>query len=108
MSHGQSLIWSDPKSGTGLQGVTELIECERTKDPWLKSVQDEFRIGKLSADSHAFLHGAPTLAPGMTIAGKSTCRHPCSGHDGTEQGAFVEGAKRRVGHGDFRQGMYKL
>ena len=76
ISHGQSLVWSDCKSGTGLQGVTELTVCERTKDVWLKSVQDEFRIGKLSADTHAFLHGEPTLVPGKTISGKSTCKSP--------------------------------
>ena len=76
ISHGQSLVWSDRKSGTGLQGVTELTTCERTKDLRLKSVQDEFRVGKLSADAHAFLHGAPTLVPGHTIFGVSKCRNP--------------------------------
>ena len=40
---------------------------------WLKSVQDEFRIGALSTDSHAFLHGMPTLVPGNTIEGKCKC-----------------------------------
>ena len=74
ISHGQSLVWSELKEGTGVQGVTELTECERTKDVWLKSVQDEFRVGRLTADTHAFLHGEPTLVPGSTINGKSTCK----------------------------------
>ena len=74
ISHGQSLIWSDRDSGTGMQGVTELVECERTKDAWLKSVQDEFRFGKLSTDTHALLHGKPSLVPGSTIHGKTGCK----------------------------------
>ena len=38
IAHGQSLLWSGPK--TGIQGVTELEICERTNDAWLQSVQD--------------------------------------------------------------------
>ena len=53
-----------------------MTECERTKDVWLKSVQDEFRIGKLSADTHAFLHGKPTLVLGSSIDGKGKCGNP--------------------------------
>ena len=52
VAHGQSLVWSGPK--TGIQGVTELETCERTKDVWLTKVQNEFREGKLSEESHAF------------------------------------------------------
>ena len=55
--------------------MTELTDCERTQDVWLKSVQDEFRIGKLSIDTHAFLHGEPTLVPGKTVNGKATCKN---------------------------------
>ena len=33
IAHGQSLLWSDDAE-TGIQGVTELKECERTKDIW--------------------------------------------------------------------------
>ena len=39
-AHGQSLVWSEPK--TGIQGVTELEMCERTKGAWLRSVQNIF------------------------------------------------------------------
>ena len=58
IAHGQTLMWSGPD--TGVQGVTELAFCERTDDVWLQSVQEEFRYGKLTTDTHAFLHGKPT------------------------------------------------
>ena len=51
--HGQSLLWGGASCGT--QGVTELEECERCDDAWLKEVQEEFRRGELSEHSHAFL-----------------------------------------------------
>ena len=38
IAHGQSLLRSDDIE-TGVQGVTELVECERTTDLWLRSVQ---------------------------------------------------------------------
>ena len=56
-------MWSGPK--TGVQGVTELAQCERTQDVWLQRIQDEFRVGKLSEDTHAFLHGRPIIQPGI-------------------------------------------
>ena len=73
IAHGQSLMWSGPE--TGVQGVTELEHCERTDDVWLQSVQEEFREGKLSTDTHAFLHGMPTLLPGSSLNGKATCNN---------------------------------
>ena len=72
ISHGQSLLGGGPE--TGVQGVTELTLCERTSDEWLRSVQNEFRIGKLSSDSYAFLHGLPTLFPGSAIGKTAKCR----------------------------------
>ena len=39
--HGQSLLWGGAECG--IQGVTELEECERCDDAWLKEVQEEFR-----------------------------------------------------------------
>ena len=56
-----------------MQGVTELESCERTSDVWLQSVQEEFRHGKLTEDTHAFLHGKPTLLLGSAINGVATC-----------------------------------
>ena len=55
IAHGQSLLWSGGKDG--IQGVTELVECERCDDAWLREVQEEFRNGSLSVNNHAFLHG---------------------------------------------------
>ena len=71
IAHGQSLMWSGPD--TGVQGVTELSFCERTDDVWLQSVQEEFRYGELTTDTHAFLHGKPTLLPGSFLKGDTTC-----------------------------------
>ena len=78
---GQSLMWSGPV--TGVQGVTELSVCERTDDLWLQSVQEEFRYGTLTADTHAFLHGKPTLLPGSTLKNETTCTN-----DWCQQRAF--------------------
>ena len=72
IAHGQSLLWSDDVE-TGVQGVTELVECERTKDLWLRSVQDEFRRGELTVETHAFLHGKPTMQPGSFFEGEVKC-----------------------------------
>ena len=43
---GQELIWGE--SPEGIHGVTELVECERTQDVWLQSLQNEVRNGTLS------------------------------------------------------------
>ena len=71
ISHGQSLLWSGPE--IGVQGVAQLEHSERTDDVWLQSVQEEFRYGKLTVDTHAFLHGKPTLLPGSAINGGAKC-----------------------------------
>ena len=55
IAHGQSFLWSGGKHG--MQGVTELVECERCDDAWLREVQEEFRNGSLSVNNNAFLHG---------------------------------------------------
>ena len=67
----QSFVWSG--SSTGIQGMTELEICERTKDAWLRSVQDEFRTGILTEEAHAFLHGNPTMNSGSTLNGIARC-----------------------------------
>ena len=72
IAHGQSLLWSDDIE-TGIQGVTELQECERTKDVWLRSVQESFRCGRLTEETHALLHGKPTMQPGSFINGTAQC-----------------------------------
>ena len=56
-----------------MQGISELTECERTDDAWLRSVQLEFREGRLSEDNHAFLHGKDTSVPGSWVDGDVSC-----------------------------------
>ena len=65
------LLWGG--GDAGIQGVTELIECKRTDDEWLRSVQEEIRSGSLSKDNHAFLHGWGTTVPGSWVKGRATC-----------------------------------
>ena len=72
VAHGQSLLWSDDIE-TGVQGVTELEECERTQDLWLRSAQDEFRRGQLTEETHKFLHRKPTMQPGSFFNGQVQC-----------------------------------
>ena len=57
----------------GIQGVTELVECERTADGWLREVQDQIRNGNLSEDNHRFLHGKATNVPGSWLEGRVQC-----------------------------------
>lgn len=59
---GQQIVWASCEQG-GLQGVTELVRCERTQDTWLQELQNEFRVGRLSEESHAFLR-APDKSTG--------------------------------------------
>ena len=71
IAHGQALLWGG--GDAGIQGVTELIDCKRTDDEWLRSVQEEIRSGSLSKDNHAFLHGWGTTVPGSWVKGRATC-----------------------------------
>ena len=68
---GQALLWGGGK--IGMQGVSELVTCERTTDVWLRDLQEQFRYGRLSSENHAFLHGHPTAVPGSWIAGALLC-----------------------------------
>ena len=47
---------------------------------WLQELQGELRVGRLSEDNHAFLHGRPTSVPGswctktrQPTCGENTC-----------------------------------
>ena len=93
--HGQSLLWGG--ADCGVQGVTELEECERCDDAWLKEVQEEFRIGALTADAHAFLHGRDTTVTGSWLhggvgCGNRACRELC---EGARNAALVSAGQRR-------------
>ena len=85
-ARGQQLMWASAADG-GLQGVTELVQCERTQDKWLQELQAELRIGRLSQANHAFLHGQPTPVPGSWLAslsapacGEIICRQLYANH----------------------------
>ena len=69
---GQDLVWGGPPDGT--HGVTELVGCERTRDLWLQSLQDEVRNGALSETNHAFLRGFATPVPGSWNGQRLECR----------------------------------
>ena len=73
-AHGQALLWE--KGSEGVQGVTELYQCERTHDEWLQAVQEEFRHCALTDTTHAFLHGRPTSVPGSYCNGRLCCADP--------------------------------
>ena len=73
IAHGQALFWGGFEGG--IQGVTELEECERCDDEWLREVQQQFREGRLSEDNHNFLHSKPTSVPGSWLGDKTTCRN---------------------------------
>ena len=69
--HGQELVWGP--SPNGIHGLTELVECERTRDIWLQTVQNEVRNGALSDTNHQFLHGVATRVPGSWNGQKLEC-----------------------------------
>ena len=71
VAHGQELIWGGRH--VGFQGMTELIQVERTQDEWLQDLQRELRYSSLSNNNHAFLHGAPTTVPGSWLQDRVTC-----------------------------------
>ncbi len=75
ISHGQSLLWGGPENKEwAFHGITELEESERCReDPWLQEVQLELREGRLSEDSHGFLHGQVTRVCGSWTNGRATC-----------------------------------
>jgi hypothetical protein len=71
VAHGQSLLWSGAE--TGIAGVSELVQCERCDDVWLRELQEQMRHGRLSEDNHKFLHGEPTTVPGSWEEGDVKC-----------------------------------
>ena len=70
-AYGQLLLWGGAEHG--VQGVTELTTCERTKDGWLQDVQAQLRVGALTAAMHAFLHGEATSVPGSWLRDSVGC-----------------------------------
>ena len=70
-THGQEMVWGTSRNG--IHGVTELVECERTRDIWLQSLQNEVRNRALSETRHAFLHGFATCVPGSWNGQRLEC-----------------------------------
>ena len=99
--HGQCLFWGKTENnGNCIQGVTELTECVRCQDKWLRDVQQQIRNGTLDADTHAFLHGLATTCAGSSIAGQSTCVQGCQAMHGECDVCKRERAsKNLVAHG---------
>ena len=99
ISHGQSMLWGGPHNNSwAFHGITELEESERCReDGWLQEVQLELREGRLSQDSHAFLHGDATSVCGSWTNGKAACGNArceaASRNGGTW--AEIEAAERR-------------
>jgi len=52
VEHGRELFWLQ-----GVQGVTELEERQRCKDPWWNEFNDELRDGRLSDRNWRYVHG---------------------------------------------------
>jgi len=76
ISHGQSLLWGGTDNHKwAFHGMTELTESERCReDAWLQEVQLEIRQGRLSSNSHAFLHGGQTTVCGSWTNGQASCK----------------------------------
>ena len=72
--HGQELVWGALPQG--IHGMTELTQCERTRDKWLQGLQNEIRTGALTDCNHAFLHGQDTKVPGSWNGETLECNHP--------------------------------
>ena len=68
---GQEIIWTS--GAQGIQGMTELLQCERNHDEWLQEIQNQLRYGELSDENHAFLHGRRTQSPGSICKGRLLC-----------------------------------
>ena len=75
-ARGQSLLWGTRQHVGSVQGVTELTEHVRCQDAWFEDVQQQFRNGALTEETHAFMHGQPTNVPGSWSRGRSTCKNP--------------------------------
>ena len=73
--HGQKLVWGSQAENSIIHGITELEQCERTRDTWLQTLQQQIREGALSADNHAFLHGHDTGVPGSWSGEKLSCEN---------------------------------
>jgi hypothetical protein len=73
-----------------MQGVAELVECERCDDSWLREVHEELRHGRLSETNYNFLFGKPTKEPGRWCNGGVQCGNAARGAIGKRIQAHAE------------------
>ena len=67
-----NLLWHNTNA------VIELVEQIRCVDPWWNDVLQEFRVGQLTQNTHAYLHGRGTQTPGTWRAGHGVDWGDCS------------------------------
>ena len=72
---GQRLMWEE------CQGMVELTERERCKDPWWNEVNDEYRACRLSDDNYNYLHGIPVEGCQLSAAERASRRRVITGPD---------------------------
>ena len=70
---GQRLMWED------CQGMVELTERERCKDPWWNEVNDETRACRLSDKNHNYLHGIPVEGCQLSTEERASRRRVITG-----------------------------
>ena len=88
--HGQELFWG--KSELSLQGVTELTQPVRCKDPWYNNFLEQCRHKELSEINFKFMSGGPTPVPGSWVDGVVTChRKKCEELTGKWQRDIASG-----------------
>ena len=103
VEHGRELFWLG-----GVQGVTELEERQRCKDPWWNEVVDELRNGRLSERNWRYLHGMPV--EGCTLSAEeqvSRCRVVTSCYDSRLQLPKFKDAVVIVANNDARYQINK-
>ena len=70
---GQRLMWED------CQGMVELTERERCKDPWWNEVNDEYRACRLSDKNYNYLHGIPVEGCQLSAEERASRRRVITG-----------------------------
>ena len=86
---GLELIWN-------VTHVVELTIQQRCEDEWWMEIQSQCRIGDLSKDNHAFLHGYATIVAGSWLSKNqsTTCGNCCEDYSGECDICKVERLRR--------------
>ncbi len=72
---GRLLLWEE------IEGVVELTQRERCKDPWWNHVTDELRAGNLSEENHNYLCGKPVKGCQLSAEERASRRRVITGPD---------------------------